>query len=95
MRPPITNPPIELSALEQNVAKRICRTKLFLFLRNIRHQLFDEEFQAELSGLFKGSTVGKCPIVPAQIVLASILQGYTVQGYTEVSDDEAIEAMQL
>ncbi|MEG5176339.1 IS1182 family transposase [Microcoleus sp. B3-D7] len=90
MRPPIWNPPIELSASEQNVASRIRKAKLFLFLRNIRHQLFDEEFQVELATLFKDSTVGKCPLVPAQIALAIILQAYT-----GVSDDEAIEAMQM
>ena len=90
MRPPTWNPPKELSASEQNVAKRIRRAKLFLFLRNIRHQLFDEEFQTELASLFKDSTVGKCPLVPAQIALAIILQAYT-----GVSDDEAIEAMQM
>jgi len=90
MRPPTWNPPIELSAQEQKVAKRIRSAKLFLFLRKIRHQLFDREFQEELSSLFKDSTVGKCPIVPAQIALAIILQAYT-----GVSDDEAIEAMQM
>ena len=90
MRPPTWTPPIELSAAEQKVAKRIRQASLFLFLRKIRHQLFDEEFQTELAGLFKDSTVGKCPIVPAQIALAIILQAYT-----GVSDDEAIEAMQM
>lgn len=88
MRPPIWNPPIELSAQEQMVAKRIRAAKLFLFLRKIRHQLFDREFQQELAGLFKDSTVGKCPIAPAKICLAII-----VQAYTGVSDDEALEAM--
>jgi hypothetical protein len=90
MRPPTWNPLIELSAQEQNVAQRIRSAKLFLFLRKIRHQLFDEEFQSELGHLFKDSTVGKCPIVPAQIALAIILQAYT-----GVSDDETIEAMQM
>jgi hypothetical protein len=79
-----------LSAPEQNVAKRIRSAKLFLFLRKIRHQLFDRDFQEELGGLFKDSTVGKCPLAPVQIALAIILQAYT-----GVSDDEAIEAMQM
>ena len=52
MRPPTWNPPKELSPSEQNVAKRIRKAKQFLFLRNIRHQLFDEEFQIELANLF-------------------------------------------
>jgi hypothetical protein len=90
MRPPTWNPPIELSEQEQKVAQRIRSAKMFLFLRKIRHQLFDEEFPSELAGLFKDSTVGKCPLVPAQLALAIILQAYT-----GVSDDEAIEAMQM
>lgn len=88
MRSPIWNPPIELSPQEQIIAKPIRAAKLFLFVRKIRHQLFDQELQQELSGLFKDSTVGKCPLAPAQIALAIILQAYT-----RVSDDEAIEAM--
>ncbi|BBD58237.1 putative transposase [Nostoc sp. HK-01] len=41
MRPQIWQPPIELSALEQSIVKRIKRAKLFTFLRQYRHQLFD------------------------------------------------------
>lgn len=37
--------------------------------------------------MFKDSTVGKCPVPPAQLALAIILQAYT-----GVSDDEVIEA---
>ncbi|WP_445223124.1 hypothetical protein [Calothrix sp. PCC 6303] len=88
MRPPMWNPPIELSASEQKVAQRIRKAKLFLFLREIRHELFDAEFQIELAKVFKDSSVGLCPVPPAQIALAIILQAYT-----GVSDDEAIEAM--
>jgi len=61
MRPPIWNPPHELSAPEQNVAKRIRSAKLFLFLRKIRHQLFDRDFQEELGGLFKDLLSRKMP----------------------------------
>lgn len=89
MRPPTWNPPIELSLTEQMVAKRITKAKLFLFLRQIRHLLFDEQFQTELaSNLFKDSTMGLCPVPPAQLALFIILQAYT-----GVSDDEALEAM--
>jgi len=38
--------------------------------------------------IFKDSTVGLCPVPPAQLALAIILQAYT-----GVSDDEVIEAM--
>jgi hypothetical protein len=70
MRPPTWNPPIDLSPTEQIVAKRIRKAKLFLFLRQIRHLLFDQQFQIELaSKLFKDSTMGKCPVPPAQLAL--------------------------
>jgi len=89
MRPPTWKPPTELSPTEQIVAKRIRKAKLFLFLRQSRHSLFDEQFQQELARkLFKDSTMGKCPVPPAQLALFIILQAYT-----GVSDDEALEAV--
>ena len=88
MRPPNWNPPVELSLAEQKVVKRIRKAKLFVFLRDCRHQRLDSEFQQELATLFKDSTVGKCPVPPAQLALAIILQAYT-----GVSDDEVIEAL--
>ena len=90
MRPEIWNPPIELSVKEEKVAKRVRRAKLFVFLRQIRHQLFDWEFQIELATVFKDSSVGLSPIPPAQLALAIILQAYT-----GVSDDEAIEVIEM
>ena len=39
MRPLVWNPPVELSAKEEKVAKRIRKAKLFVFLRQIRHEL--------------------------------------------------------
>jgi hypothetical protein len=59
-------------------------------LRQIRHELFDPEFQTELATVFKDSSVGLCPVPPAQLALAIILQAYT-----GVSDDEAIEAIEM
>ncbi|MBC6453292.1 MAG: transposase [Hormoscilla sp. SP5CHS1] len=88
MRPVPWNPPIELSSSEQQVAKRIRKAKLFLLLREIHHELFNEKFQEELASIFKDSSVGKCPVPPAQLALAIILQAYT-----GVSDDELIEAL--
>jgi len=90
MRPLFWNPPIALSPSEQKVAKRIRKAKLFLILREIRHQLFDEQFQTQLATIFKDSTVGKCPVPPAQLALAIILQAYM-----GVSDDEVIEALNM
>lgn len=61
MRPPLWHPPIELSSLEKKVVSRIRRAKLFIFLRECRHELFDSEFHLELATLFKDSSMGKCP----------------------------------
>ncbi|PPT04980.1 hypothetical protein CKA32_005595 [Geitlerinema sp. FC II] len=44
MRPALWCPPVELSAAETKVVKRIKRAKLFVFLRQIRHELFDPSF---------------------------------------------------
>lgn len=87
MRPRMWQPPIELSAAEQAIVKRIRRAKLFVFLRNWRHQIFTETFQGELAGLYADSPLGQPPIAPAQLALALILQAYV-----GVSDDEVIEA---
>ena len=87
MQPAIWEPPIELSKQEEQVADRIRRAKLFVFLRHPRHELFDEPFQQELATLYRPTKRGHPPIAPAQLALATILQAYT-----GVSDDEVIEA---
>lgn len=88
MRPLKWNPPVELSATEAKIISQIRKAKLFVWLRNNRHKLFDPEIQEQLAQIYKDSTVGLCPVPPAQLALAIILQAYT-----GVSDDEAIEAM--
>jgi IS5 family transposase len=90
MRPRLWNPPVELSAAEQKVVKRIKRAKLFVFLRQVRHELFNEAFQGELATLYDDKAKGHPPIAPAQLCLTMILQAYT-----GASDDEAIEALQM
>lgn len=87
MRPPQWQPPVALSAGEQRVVARIKRAKLFVFLRQVRHELFDAAFQEELATIFRDSPEGARPVPPAQLALATILQAYT-----GASDDEAIEA---
>jgi hypothetical protein len=88
MRPKYWEPPIELSPTEALVVKRIKRAKLFVFLRQIRHELFDVTFQEELNRIFLDSEVGQPPVPGAQIALTILLQAYT-----GASDDEAIEAL--
>jgi hypothetical protein len=66
MRPPTWTPPIELSAAEQKVAKRIRQASLFLFLRKFATNYL-MRFQTELAGLFSRLYSRKMgPIVPAQ-----------------------------
>ena len=73
--------------MEQAVIKAVRRAKLFVFLRQHRHELFDGEFQAELARAYADKPKGRPPVPPAQLALATILQAYT-----GVSDDEVIEA---
>ena len=87
MRPQPWQPAVEPSPAEQAVLQRIKRAKLFVLLRHRRHELFPEEFQAELAAIYQESPRGQPPIPPAQLALALILQSYT-----GVSDDEVIEA---
>lgn len=88
MRPDDWHPPLELSPAEAFVVERIKRGKLFVFLRQIRHELFDPAFQEELNHCFEDSAVGQPPVPPAQVALTILLQAYT-----GASDDEAIEAL--
>jgi len=88
MRPALWQPPVECSPAEQKIVARIRRAKLFVFLRQYRHEIFDEAFQAELAQGYAASSKGQPPVPPAQLALATILQAYT-----GVSDDEVIEAL--
>lgn len=88
MKPELWHPPIELSDSELEIVSRIRRAKLFVFLRKIRHQLFDEQFQLELAEIFDDNPKGHPPVSPAKLALVTILQAYT-----GASDDEAIESL--
>src|SRR6266536_45218 len=87
MRPEVWRPPVEPSSAERAVIKAVRRAKLFVFLRENRHELFDEQFQAELAEAYVDSPKGQPPVPPARLALATI-----VQAYAGVSDDEVIEA---
>jgi len=65
MQHPLWQPVVELSTAEQTLIKRIKRAKLFVFLREHRHELFTEAFQQELATLSQDSTRGQPPISPA------------------------------
>lgn len=87
MRPPPWHPPIEPTPAEATIIRLVKRAKLFVFLRQHRHELFDDAFQTELSGMYQDSALGHPPVPPAQLALATILQAYA-----GASDDEVIEA---
>jgi lambda repressor-like predicted transcriptional regulator len=87
VRPVVWRPPAEPSPVEQAVIKAVRRARLFVFLRLHRHELFDEDFQAELAQAYVDSPKGQPPVPPARLALATILQAYA-----KVSDDEVIEA---
>jgi len=80
-------PPSEVSPQEAYLLKR-CQKKrrLFAFLREHRHEIFDEECQRELETMYRASGAGKEPLCPGLMAMALI-----VQGYLGVSDAEAVE----
>lgn len=61
MQPMMWTPPIELSQPEEQIVKRIRKAKLFVFLRQHRHELFDEAFQRELASLYRKAERGQNP----------------------------------
>jgi hypothetical protein len=87
MRPPVWCPPVALSPAEQALVRRVRRAKLFVWLREHRHELLDDAFQAELAAAYQDSPRGHPPVPPGQLALATILQAYT-----GASDDEVLEA---
>jgi len=81
------SPGTALSRKEEFLIKRLKRTrKLFAFLRLHRHELFDDEFQAELEGMYRNTGAGDEPVPPALMCMVTILQGYL-----QISDAEAVE----
>lgn len=81
------NPPTIPSQREEALLRRLTRTKkLFGFLRQHRSTIFDEAFQAELRGMYRSSEAGKCPVPPALLAMATLLQAYC-----GTSDAEAVE----
>jgi len=71
-------PTVALSKREQFLIGRMTRTgKLFAFLRQHRHELFDGAFQAELEGMYRTSGEGKEPVASALLAMVLLLQAYT------------------
>lgn len=67
----------DLSRQEEAITKQLRRVrKLLPFLRRHRHELFDDAFQAELAAMYRDTGAGKDPVNPAQMAMATLVQGY-------------------
>ena len=81
------NPSQTYTKQEEFLVGRLRRTrKLFAFLREHRHELFDEAMQVDLESMYRDGCGGKEPVCPAMMAMAALLQGYL-----GVSDAEAVE----
>src|SRR5260370_26603520 len=87
MGPGVGRPAVALSAAEATIVRRVRRARLFVFLRQERHQIFDAAFQEELATMYADLPKGQPPVPPARLALATLLQAYT-----GASDAEAVEA---
>lgn len=80
-------PRLEHTKQEEILLRRLRKTRrLFAFLRDHRHELFDDAFQAELASMYRDTGAGKDPTPPALLAMALLLQSYH-----QVSDAEAVE----
>jgi hypothetical protein len=82
-------PPVPLSPAEAAVAQHLRRNgKFYVFLREIRAELFDEAFQAELAAAY--APRGTAPLPAALLAMVTLLQAYD-----QVSDVEAVTTAQM
>jgi hypothetical protein len=80
------SPSITCSEREENLFKLATKSrKLFGFLREHRHEIFDAAFQDELEGMYRGTGQGEEPQPPALMCMAALLAGYQ-----RASDAEAV-----
>lgn len=83
------NVPKELTTEERRLVGRMRRkSKFYVFLREIRGELFDEVFEAELMGAYKPR--GQKPVPPALLAMVSLLQAYT-----GLSDADAVDEAEM
>src|SRR5688572_2051066 len=79
-------PTVEVSARELRLLKLAGKSrKLFVFLREHRHELFDDAFQEELESMYRQTGQGQAPLEPALMCMALLLQAYL-----QTSDAEAV-----
>jgi hypothetical protein len=80
------SPPVALSKREERIVRGCKKAKLFVFLRQHRHELFDDAFQAELAAMYPARARGKEPVAPALLAMVTLLQA--ALGF---SDEDAVE----
>src|SRR5580658_1808761 len=69
--------PVKESRLETVIMRRLTRTgRLFAFLRQQRHELFDDAFQSELAAMYADMPRGMPPKPPALLAMVTLLQAY-------------------
>lgn len=84
---PRWQPATKVTKAEEFLLKRLTRTKkLFGFLREVRSELFSDEFQDELETMYRETGAGKDPKPPALMAMVVLLQAYA-----GASDAEAVE----
>jgi hypothetical protein len=84
------SPRREVSAAEARVIRRCKKAKLFVFLREHRHELFDQAFQDELAGMYPERKRGREIVPPALLAMVTLLQA----AYG-ISDEEAVRLAAL
>jgi hypothetical protein len=82
----IWKPRVEVSKEEERILRKCKKSKLFVFLRMHRHELFDEPFQRELAAAYPERARGKEPVPPALLAMVTLLQAAL-----GISDEEAVE----
>src|SRR5256885_9803275 len=82
--------PMELSAAEQRVADKLQRIgKFYVFVREIRAELFDEAFEAELAAAYHPR--GVAPLPPALLAMVPLRQAYDQVGDAEAADTAQVD----
>jgi len=79
-------PEEKLSEAEEKLVKKVEKNrKLVGFLRRHRHEIFGDEFQAELETMYRDTGQGDEPLPPALMCMVLL-----VQAYFQVGDAEAV-----
>lgn len=85
--------PVILSPKEKLICKRLkSNGKLFVFLREQRHRIFDDSITEKLFSLYADHPRGKPPIPPAQLAMATLLQAYEQKSDASATLDAMFDA---